>query len=154
MAGRNTDCLHMEFPIVIATLPFRIPAAALPLLHYGSHLSLRQRLELLLSTVQLELLFLSENAITTVEGGNYISPEFQLGQVYDGSTENGENDVIVFYRPVYICVKLSDDEASVALEKKASSTDTYHKEESPETSRSRTASKDANAASTSHTLPI
>lgn len=37
-----------------------------------------------------------------VEGGLYIGPEFQLGQVYDGTTEFGES--IVLYRPVYITV--------------------------------------------------
>ena len=37
-----------------------------------------------------------------VEGGLYISPEFQLGQVYDGSCEDGGETVL--YRPVYICV--------------------------------------------------
>ena len=35
----------------------------------------------------------------------YIGPEFQLGQVYDGSlgVEDGEN--VVLYRPVYVCVR-------------------------------------------------
>lgn len=32
----------------------------------------------------------------------YIGPEFQLGQVYDGTMETGET--VVLYRPVYICV--------------------------------------------------
>jgi len=36
------------------------------------------------------------------EGGMYIGPEFQLGQVYDGSQENG--DSVVLYRPVYASV--------------------------------------------------
>ena len=36
----------------------------------------------------------------------YIGPEFQLGQVYDGSLgaeQDGEN--VVLYRPVYVCVR-------------------------------------------------
>ena len=36
ICGRSNDCLHMDFPIIVATLPFRIPAAAPPLLHYGT----------------------------------------------------------------------------------------------------------------------
>ena len=38
-----------------------------------------------------------------VEGGQYISPEFQLGQVYDGTADHTRED-IVLYRPVYVCV--------------------------------------------------
>ena len=65
-----------------------------------------------------------------VEGGNYISPEFQLGQVYDGSTENRDNDVIVFYRPVYICVRATlrdsvDGVVDKSIENIAEDT-TYH----------------------------
>ena len=37
-----------------------------------------------------------------MEGGLYISPEFQLGQVYDGTHEHEED--IILYRPVYVCV--------------------------------------------------
>ena len=37
-----------------------------------------------------------------VEGGIYISPEFQLGQVYDGTLDAQED--IILYRPVYVCV--------------------------------------------------
>ena len=33
----------------------------------------------------------------------YISPEFQLGQVYMGD-DNPDNDDIILYRPVYVCV--------------------------------------------------
>ena len=38
-----------------------------------------------------------------MEGGIYISPEFQLGQVYDGTTDDEEE--IILYRPVYVGVK-------------------------------------------------
>jgi hypothetical protein len=43
-----------------------------------------------------------EIADERVEGGMYISPEFQLGQVYDGTSNN--HDEIVLYRPVCVCV--------------------------------------------------
>lgn len=36
-----------------------------------------------------------------VEGGLYISPEFQLGQVYDGTDHDQD---IILYRPIYPCV--------------------------------------------------
>ena len=38
-----------------------------------------------------------------IEGGNYISPEFQLGQVYDGGLNSHEE--VVLFRPVYVSVK-------------------------------------------------
>lgn len=71
------DDMHMEFPIVCATMPYHVPHAPSPSVYYG-HCSLY------------------------VEGGMYISPEFQLGQVYDGTTEN---DDIILYRPTYVFVK-------------------------------------------------
>ncbi len=37
-----------------------------------------------------------------MEGGVYISPEFQLGQVYDGGLDSDED--IILYQPVYVCV--------------------------------------------------
>ena len=46
--------------------------------------------------------FFSEVASNKVEGGIYISPEFQLGQVYDGTGTSDED--IVLYRPIYVCV--------------------------------------------------
>lgn len=49
-----------------------------------------------------------------VEGGLYIGPEFQLGQVYDGTLgeeqANGEN--VVLYRPVYVNVRRPHNLAS------------------------------------------
>ena len=36
-----------------------------------------------------------------VEGGQYISPEFQIGQVYDGSAATDATDVVL-YRPTYV----------------------------------------------------
>ena len=49
-------------------------------------------------------MFVSEVGCDHVEGGAYIGPEFQLGQVYDGSIDL--SDAVVLYRPVYVCVKL------------------------------------------------
>jgi len=42
-----------------------------------------------------------EPADEHVEGGIYISPEFQLGQVYDGAADVVED--VILYRPVYVC---------------------------------------------------
>ena len=42
-----------------------------------------------------------------MEGGKYVSPEFRLGQVYDGETEeSNKEEEVVLYRPVY--AKLSE----------------------------------------------
>ena len=48
----------------------------------------------------------TEVASEQVEGGMYISPEFQLGQVYDGTFDmpNQDEEDIILYRPVYVCV--------------------------------------------------
>ena len=48
-------------------------------------------------------LFIPETAQGNVEGGIYISPEFQLGQVYDGNQYDNAED-IVLYRPHYVCI--------------------------------------------------
>uniref|UniRef100_A0A9J2PBR9 Arrestin C-terminal-like domain-containing protein n=1 Tax=Ascaris lumbricoides TaxID=6252 RepID=A0A9J2PBR9_ASCLU len=79
---KGKDSLPMEFPLTVATLPYRVPNAAPPMVDYD---------------------FCSEH----VEGGRYISPEFRLGQVYDGQAtgENGEfamEDDVILYRPVYV----------------------------------------------------
>ncbi|CAG7716415.1 unnamed protein product, partial [Allacma fusca] len=44
------------------------------------------------------------------EGGMYIGPEFQLGQVYDGGQDTG--DTIVLYRPVYPTIRLSNTKST------------------------------------------
>ena len=46
--------------------------------------------------------YIVEIAADYVEGGIYISPEFQLGQVYDCTLDAQED--IILYRPVYVCV--------------------------------------------------
>lgn len=75
---KSGDDLNMSFPITIATCPFRIPN----------------------SNQQPQIRY--EVASDHVEGGMYIGPEFQLGQVYDGTMDPSET--VVLYRPVYICV--------------------------------------------------
>ncbi|KAH9499891.1 hypothetical protein Btru_076850 [Bulinus truncatus] len=49
-------------------------------------------------------IILLEVAASNVEGGMYISPEFQLGQVYMGDEVDPETDQTILYRPVYVCV--------------------------------------------------
>ncbi|CAG2165136.1 unnamed protein product [Oppiella nova] len=78
---KSGDDLHMNFPLTIATCPFRIPNSnQQPIIEY-------------------------DVCCDHVEGGLYMGPEFQLGQVYDGTMgmENGET--VVLYRPVYVCVR-------------------------------------------------
>lgn len=71
--------VQMQFPVTIATVPFRIPnSPQQPTIHY-------------------------EPACEHVEGGRYVGPEFQLGQVYDGGLAGDTTDVVL-YRPVYVCV--------------------------------------------------
>lgn len=58
-----------------------------------------------LDTICLPLfrLIFPEVAAEYVEGGKYISSEFQLGQVYMGD-DFQDNEEVVLYRPVYSCV--------------------------------------------------
>ena len=51
----------------------------------------------------MDSLIFTEPACEHVEGGRYVGPEFQLGQVYDGGSAVDTNDVVL-YRPVYVCV--------------------------------------------------
>ncbi|KAK3089881.1 hypothetical protein FSP39_007300 [Pinctada imbricata] len=74
---KSGDALELQFPLTIATTPFRIPNAPYPILQYDA-------------------------AVCYVEGGMYVSSEFQLGQVYMGDEE--DTDDIILYRPVYVCV--------------------------------------------------
>ncbi|XP_064625332.1 arrestin domain-containing protein 3-like isoform X2 [Lineus longissimus] len=73
---KSGENLEIDFPLTIATVPFRISNTPSPELEY-------------------------QPAAPNVEGGIYISPEFQLGQVYDG-TETGDD--VILYRPIYVCV--------------------------------------------------
>ncbi|KPM02670.1 hypothetical protein QR98_0010870 [Sarcoptes scabiei] len=80
---KSNDDLHLNFPLTIATCPFRIPNTNVqPIIDY-------------------------DVCCDHVEGGQYIGPEFQLGQVYDGSLGMEEGETIVLYRPVYVCVRKS-----------------------------------------------
>ncbi|KAE9551873.1 hypothetical protein FO519_004922 [Halicephalobus sp. NKZ332] len=86
---RKNESLEMEFPLTIATIPYRSPQTQLYSITY-------------------------DFCVDYVEGGRYISPEFRLGQVYDGNQppgerENGAEDDeedIILYRPVYVkCIE-------------------------------------------------
>ncbi|CAJ0569981.1 unnamed protein product, partial [Mesorhabditis spiculigera] len=77
---KGNETLHLDFPLTVATVPYRIPNAPPPPIDYD---------------------FCSNH----VEGGKYVSPEFRLGQVYDGENVIGEDEVVL-YRPVY--ARLSD----------------------------------------------
>nr|KAG5714031.1 hypothetical protein BaRGS_020359 [Batillaria attramentaria] len=79
---QDKDAAEIDLPVTIATLPFRIPNSPTPDIHY-------------------------EEPAETVEGGNYISSEFQLGQVYMGEDVDWEMDKTIIYRPVYVTVRAS-----------------------------------------------
>lgn len=53
----------------------------------------------------------------------YIGPEFQLGQVYDGTLGMEEGETLLLYRPVYACVKVPSvgDNSKVVVKKKLKS---------------------------------
>uniref|UniRef100_A0A158PC11 Arrestin_C domain-containing protein n=1 Tax=Angiostrongylus cantonensis TaxID=6313 RepID=A0A158PC11_ANGCA len=80
---KGNECLHLEFPFTVATVPYRIPTAQQPpLIDY-------------------------DYCVNHVEGGKYVSPEFRLGQVYDGEgDEETREEEVILYRPVY--AKLAD----------------------------------------------
>uniref|UniRef100_A0A914XZI1 Uncharacterized protein n=1 Tax=Panagrolaimus superbus TaxID=310955 RepID=A0A914XZI1_9BILA len=87
---RKNESLEMEFPITIATIPYRSPQTQLYSITY-------------------------DFCVDYVEGGKYISPEFRLGQVYDGNqpsttreggggegaitSQEDEEEDIILYRP-------------------------------------------------------
>uniref|UniRef100_A0A183GTE0 Arrestin_N domain-containing protein n=1 Tax=Heligmosomoides polygyrus TaxID=6339 RepID=A0A183GTE0_HELPZ len=74
---KGNESLHLEFPLTVATVPYRIPNAPQPMMEY-------------------------DFCANHVEGGKYVSPEFRLGQVYDGEGEVEEREEeVVLYRPVY-----------------------------------------------------
>ncbi|EPB76672.1 hypothetical protein ANCCEY_04234 [Ancylostoma ceylanicum] len=74
---KGNESLHLEFPLTVATVPYRIPNAPQPPIDY-------------------------DFCANHVEGGRYVSPEFRLGEVYDGEiNEEGREEEVVLYRPVY-----------------------------------------------------
>ena len=58
-------------------------------------------------TVSVLSTFCAEEPADTVEGGNYISSEFQLGQVYMGEEHDLDMDRTIIYRPVYVTLRAS-----------------------------------------------
>ncbi|XP_076462587.1 arrestin domain-containing protein 3-like [Babylonia areolata] len=77
---QEKEAAQVNIPVTIATLPFRIPNTPTP-----------------------EILY--EEASEDVEGGNYISSEFMLGQVYMGEDQDLEMDRTVLYRPLYVTLR-------------------------------------------------
>ncbi|KAH3695755.1 arrestin domain-containing protein 3-like [Dreissena polymorpha] len=89
------ELMHVQFPITIGTVPFRIPNGPPPELMH-------------------------EVCVDYVEGGKYISSEFQVGQVYVGDEEPEAEAETVLYRPVYLCVP--HERKTVTNTKKSKST--------------------------------
>uniref|UniRef100_A0A183C351 Arrestin_N domain-containing protein n=1 Tax=Globodera pallida TaxID=36090 RepID=A0A183C351_GLOPA len=88
-SGAGNAALEMDFPLTVATVPFRPGHSQLYSVGY-------------------------DFCVDHVETGKYISPEFRLGQVWDGRAD-GEKDFVddvVLYRPVY--VKVLDRTPNVA----------------------------------------
>ncbi|KAH9423468.1 hypothetical protein DERP_003747 [Dermatophagoides pteronyssinus] len=104
---KSNDDLHLNFPITIATCPFRIPNSnKQPIIDY-------------------------DVCCDHVEGGQYIGPEFQLGQVYDGSLGMEEGETIVLYRPVYVCVRKSTAHQQQHHQSQSSSATTTKQSQQP-----------------------
>jgi len=69
-------------------------------------------------------------AVDYVEGGKYISSEFQLGQVYIGEEGNdNEEDDEILYRPMYTCVPHAHKHVTNTKDKKRKTRDIETKEE-------------------------
>uniref|UniRef100_A0AAR5PSR8 Arrestin C-terminal-like domain-containing protein n=1 Tax=Dendroctonus ponderosae TaxID=77166 RepID=A0AAR5PSR8_DENPD len=81
--AKETDLVSVNMPLTIATVPFRIPNSGLN------------------KTIKYE------PASTHVEGGQYLAPDFLLGQVYDGN-EHYLREPIVLYKPVYVTIDKSE----------------------------------------------
>lgn len=140
------EVLHMNFPLTIATSPFRIPNSPhQPIVSYGQymittfscfrscytlfpHLSVSRTHSLFAFILSFPRLSLSpspslsrstEPCCGHAEGGVYIGPEFQLGQVYDGTLgiEEVSGETVVLYRPVYVCVPPPVHRMSIAADK-------------------------------------
>ncbi|XP_063923646.1 uncharacterized protein LOC135137824 [Zophobas morio] len=82
-SDKDVDVAQVNFPITIAIVPLWIPNTnTSPTIRY-------------------------EHACSHVEGGQYIGPEFLLGQVYDGN-EHHIREPIVLYKPLYVTVDKSE----------------------------------------------
>ncbi|VDM66658.1 unnamed protein product [Strongylus vulgaris] len=79
---KGNECLHLEFPLTVATVPYRIPNAAQPPIDY-------------------------DFCANHVEGGKYVSPEFRLGQVYDGEIEEGREEEVGFLKHRYLILSVA-----------------------------------------------
>lgn len=113
---KSGEDLHMNFPLTIATCPFRIPnSTQQPVIAYGERLYVTLSTSYLISNISFYIWYIYiwlEPCCDHAEGGVYIGPEFQLGQVYDGTLGIEEGETLLLYRPVYACVKPSASKSS------------------------------------------
>lgn len=106
LAGEKlSDDLSIDFPVIITSVPHRTINNDIPELTYRP-------------------------ADSHVEGGIYISPEFQLGQVYDGGLMDpgldlsSDREPLILYRPVYLCiVRQNSGESTIKSKAKQNSSD-------------------------------
>lgn len=75
---RKNESLQMEFPLTIATVPYRLQNSQFYSVTY-------------------------DFCVDYIETEKYISIEFRLGSVYDGQNTEEVEDIIL-YRPVYVRV--------------------------------------------------
>ncbi|KAI6228611.1 Arrestin domain-containing protein 2 [Aphelenchoides fujianensis] len=76
---RKNETLNMEFPLTVATIPYRSSSSTVYSCTY-------------------------DFCVDYVATGDFISSEFRLGQVYDGGENGEELEDIILYRPVYVRV--------------------------------------------------
>ncbi|CAD5215205.1 unnamed protein product [Bursaphelenchus xylophilus] len=77
---RKNESLEMDFPITVATVPYRANQTQVYSVTY-------------------------DFCVDYIETGKYISTEFRLGHVYDGDNGTSEEvEDIILYRPVYVTV--------------------------------------------------
>lgn len=110
MVMKNSgEDLHMEFPLTIGTKPARDKNTGIvPSISFGKWTTIwlvKPAFWNIPTSTTICFPF-AEEAADHVEGGMYISPEFQIGQVYDGTTGYGDSstDDVVLYRPTYVKV--------------------------------------------------
>ncbi|VDN60439.1 unnamed protein product [Dracunculus medinensis] len=90
---KGNESLQMEFPLTIGTLPYNDVKSSRHFIDY-------------------------DYCSSHVEGGRYVSPEFRLGQVYDGRTlDEGNADDLILYRPVYSKIAYNHHSSSKFIDK-------------------------------------
>lgn len=76
------------------------------------------------------IIFVVDVAVGYVEGGKYISSEFQLGQVYMGEETGDNEEEEILYRPMYACVPHERKTVTNTKDKRKKLCDSDVKEES------------------------